>query len=207
MRGVPGAQFFACWINPSPKNAENGLDKPMLNLHLNKYPRNKEGVLWWATCWVTSLTSANEPWRQLTAALLSSTCNVFVSFGFWGRASVTESVRKYSCCLPWRASRWGTQTSACVPTDVTRLDHRGVRILGDGVINHGVRQKHPAFSDSHADKRGATPWLAVLIALLRLMMRWSARDPFSGTCEDAGGAYSPHVSAVSGTLNPRILHI
>lgn len=123
MRGVPGAQFFACWINPSPKNAENGLDKPLLNLPLNKYTQNKDRELRWVTCRITSLTSANEQWRRLTVA---RTCNVFVVFGFRRHASITASVRKCSCCVPCRASRWCSQTSACVPTDVTRLRHRGV---------------------------------------------------------------------------------
>lgn len=53
----------------------------------------------------------------------------------------------------------------------------GLRILGDGLINHGVRQKHPALL-THADSSGATPWLAVLIALLWFLPRWDGARMF-----------------------------
>lgn len=190
MRGVPGAQFFACWINPSPKNAENGLDKPTLNLHLNKYTQRQR--LCWVTCRITSLTSANEQRRRLTAA---RTCNVFVVFGFRRRASITGSVRKCSCCVLCRASRWCTQTSACVPTDVTHLRHRGVW----GPRGQGHKSRRLPETSSFF---WLTRWQQRCHTLTRCidrspadsaMMLRSAPDPFSGVCDCAS---SPHLWAV-----------
>lgn len=189
MRGVPGAQFFACWINPSPKNAENGSDKPMLNLHLNKYTQNKDRELRWVTCRITSLTSANEQRRRLTVA---RTCNVFVVFGFGRPASITASVRKCSCCVLCRASRWCTQTSACVPTDVTRLRHRGVSgPRGQGHKSRRLPETSSFFWLTRWQQRCHT--LTRCIDRSPAMMLRSAPDPCSGVCDCAS---SPRLWAV-----------
>lgn len=171
MKGVPGAQCFACWIKASPKNAENGLDKPTLNLHLNKSIYNKERVVFWVTWWITSLTS---PWPLLCCH--THTWTVFVVFGLRHHPSIAAVV--FSASPPAGVHK---------PPPVSRqtwrsyVTHRA-RILGDRLINHGVRRRPPAFL-THADKSGATPLTRCIDGspVVSAITGWSTHVPFSGT--------------------------
>lgn len=127
------------------------------------------------------------------SAVTPHTCTVFVVFGLQRHTSITESVKKYRCCVFCVSSCWCAQTSACVPTDVTLLHHHGVRILGGKAHKSQRLAETSSFSDSRWQKWCHTLTRCIDCSpVVSAMMGWSTLNnpdldsiPISGTCEDA----------------------